>query len=236
MTYSKPEVLDRRNQILGAAAETIIRFGYDKTTMSDIAEQAGLTRAIVYLHFDNKESLFEALLFREVQKYYQAWLEAFETAPDGGTIAGVFRRVLSAVSQSPFISALLKQDQHVFGRYLRKPGNLFESLQSSSLWAVTLRALQAAGAVRQDIDPQAMAHIMNALAIGLLAIEENKNAGESPPFDQVLETVAIMMDRTLTPEGGGNQEAGKAVLVQLATAARSQFEQAGKTAAERSPG
>ena len=30
-----------QDQILAAAAEVIIRLGYDKTTMSDIAEEAG---------------------------------------------------------------------------------------------------------------------------------------------------------------------------------------------------
>lgn len=44
----------------------IIRLGYDKTTMSDIAEEAGASRRTVYLYFKGKEELFEALLYRRI--------------------------------------------------------------------------------------------------------------------------------------------------------------------------
>jgi AcrR family transcriptional regulator len=37
----------REQQILDAASDLFIRYGYDKTTMQDIAEHAGVTRAIV---------------------------------------------------------------------------------------------------------------------------------------------------------------------------------------------
>ena len=45
-----------------------------------------------------------------------------------------------------------------------------------------------------------------------------------PPFDAVFETIATMMDRAFTPEGGGNSEAGKAVIRRITQAAREQFE------------
>ena len=51
-----------QDQILSAAAEVIIRLGYNKTNMSDIAEEAGLSRRTIYLYFQGKEELFEALL------------------------------------------------------------------------------------------------------------------------------------------------------------------------------
>ena len=35
---------ERQQQILDAAAAVIIRLGYDKATMSDIAEEAGASR------------------------------------------------------------------------------------------------------------------------------------------------------------------------------------------------
>lgn len=228
MPNSKHPLQERKNQILDLAVDLIIQYGYDKITMSDIADQAGVTRAIVYIHFDSKESLFEALLYRETQKYFQTWLEAIESDLTGGTIAGVFRSVLAAINRSPFISALLKQDPRVFGRYLRKPGNLFEAMQSSTIWEETLQAMQAVEAVRKDIEPAVMAHIMNALAVGLLVLSDSQSFGDPPPFDRILETVTIIMERTLTTPEGGNPAAGKRVLMDLATSARTQFEQARK--------
>ena len=70
---------ERQTHILDAAAALIIRLGYDKTTMSDIAEQAGASRRTVYLHFKGKDELFEALLYREYLRYSETWPSSSET-------------------------------------------------------------------------------------------------------------------------------------------------------------
>lgn len=229
MSRPKPDNEKREQRILDAAIELILRQGYDKTTLGDVANEAGVSRGVVYLHFNSKDSLFEALLYREVRKYNRAWLQILQGDPNGGTIAGVFRAVLSAVNRSPFISALLKQDRRVFGNYLRKPGNLFESIQSNKLWIELLEALQAAGAIRADIQPSVFAHIMTSLSLGLMMNEGGKKFGDLPPFEDLMETVAIMIERTLAPADGGNPEAGRAIIRRLAEASQALFEQPKKT-------
>ncbi len=62
------------------------------------------------------------------------------------------------------MAAMMKRDRCVVGNYLRKPGNMFESMQSSSLNVEFLQALQTAGAVRKDVDPLLMSHIMDVLS------------------------------------------------------------------------
>ena len=85
--------------------------------------------------------------------------------------------------------------------------------------------MQEVGAVRQDLDPKATAHIMNMLAYGLVAMDEIMDKDEVPPTDAIIEGIAQIMDRALTPEGGGNSEAGKAVVRKIAEVARQRFEQ-----------
>src|SRR5574339_618280 len=93
-----------QDQILAAAAEVIFRLGYDKTTMSDIAEEASLSRRTIYLYFKGKEELFEALLYREYMEYSQAWLEQIEADPRGGTIGGCYRALFHTVNNRPLIA------------------------------------------------------------------------------------------------------------------------------------
>src|SRR5271157_4228531 len=99
---------ERQQQILDAAAAVIIRLGYDKATMSDIAEEAGASRRTVYLYFKGKEELFEALLYREYMQYSQTWLELLETDPRGGTIGGAYRATMRAVNSRPLIAAMMR--------------------------------------------------------------------------------------------------------------------------------
>jgi AcrR family transcriptional regulator len=214
-----------QDQILSAAAEVIIRLGYDKTTMSDIAEEAGTSRRTVYLYFNGKEELFEMLLYREYMQYSQTWLEYIEADPRGGTLGGCYRALFRAVNSRPLIAAMMRRDQRVIGNYLRKRDNLFTQMYSEVNTPEFFRALQAAGAIRQDIDAAVMLHIVEMLSYGQLTIGDFKPPDQFPPYDAVMEALAEIMDRALLPEDGGNCEAGKALFRQITASARAQVEQ-----------
>jgi len=59
MPHSDPD--PRQKAILGAAFDAFRLYGFRKTSMQDIADRAGMSRAALYLHFDNKEAIFRAL-------------------------------------------------------------------------------------------------------------------------------------------------------------------------------
>ena len=50
----------KSQQILDAALAVFCCYGYRKTSMLDIAQAAGMSRAALYLHFKNKEDVFRA--------------------------------------------------------------------------------------------------------------------------------------------------------------------------------
>ena len=52
----------RRERIVDAALQEFASGGYAGTSMGSIAERAGITRAVLYDHFDSKEALYLALL------------------------------------------------------------------------------------------------------------------------------------------------------------------------------
>lgn len=58
----------RRQAILAAGFEAFRRYGYRRTSMEDIAHEAGMSRAALYLHYRNKQDIFRSL----VQDYFDA--------------------------------------------------------------------------------------------------------------------------------------------------------------------
>src|SRR5215510_2628911 len=56
--------LQRREQILAAATKAFARNGFAATGLDDIAAEAGVTRVILYRHFDSKTDLYQAVLDR----------------------------------------------------------------------------------------------------------------------------------------------------------------------------
>ncbi len=52
---------DRPEEILRAALDEFARAGYARARLGDIARRAGVSKATLYLYFDSKQALFEAL-------------------------------------------------------------------------------------------------------------------------------------------------------------------------------
>lgn len=57
-----------RDAILDAAGELLGRNGYHKTTMDEIATQAGIARRTLYLHFRCKDDIFLARIDRVIER------------------------------------------------------------------------------------------------------------------------------------------------------------------------
>jgi AcrR family transcriptional regulator len=55
---------ERREQIVTAATRAFARNGYADTSLDDVAAEAGVTRVLLYRHFDSKADLYRALLDR----------------------------------------------------------------------------------------------------------------------------------------------------------------------------
>lgn len=52
----------RVDQIADAALRLFARYGYKRSSMDDIAREAGLAKATLYLHFKGKDDVFRAML------------------------------------------------------------------------------------------------------------------------------------------------------------------------------
>jgi AcrR family transcriptional regulator len=61
-----------RHELLRAASRLFLRNGFVATSLSDIAEEAGLTKGAVYSNFESKEDLFLALLAGDAERPYAA--------------------------------------------------------------------------------------------------------------------------------------------------------------------
>jgi AcrR family transcriptional regulator len=53
---------ERRAQLLHVAAELFARTGYDATTMDQVAAAAGVTKPLLYQHFESKHALYEEIV------------------------------------------------------------------------------------------------------------------------------------------------------------------------------
>jgi AcrR family transcriptional regulator len=94
----------RREQILAAATEAFARSGFAATGLDDIATEAGVTRVLLYRHFDSKTDLYQAVLDRMCAR-----LDANVDEPVGGFTNASVDGLLAAAIESPAGFRLLFQ-------------------------------------------------------------------------------------------------------------------------------
>jgi AcrR family transcriptional regulator len=108
------------DRILSAAENVFARFGYRRASMSQIAEEAGLTRQALYHHYPSKEALFRAVVEQLHELAYEAEAAAgLEQEQAGAGLADIlaaqigarFRYLLECVEGSPQAEELLSEHQ-----------------------------------------------------------------------------------------------------------------------------
>ena len=208
----------RAQRILDTAAGLFSRYGYDKTTVHDIAQEAGISKGAIYLHFESKDALFEALLLREIDVYRERWFALIEDDPQGGTIGGIYRNVIYALNAVPFMAALFGRDRHILGKYLDKPENLLQVRNAGGIRSEFIRLMQSVNVIRTDVNATHIAALMNLLSYGLAKMDLIVDPAADVSVNDMIETMALILDESLSPPDGADSEAGKAVLRQILAA------------------
>jgi AcrR family transcriptional regulator len=83
-----------REQIVEAAGEHFSQYGYEKTTVSDLAKAIGFSKAYIYKFFDSKQAIGEAICSKTLTSIVEAVEVAVAGAP---TSTEKFRRMFKTL-------------------------------------------------------------------------------------------------------------------------------------------
>ena len=89
---------ERHASILRGAAEAFARTGYAATSMEDVAAATGITKLIVYRHFESKEDLYRAVLDQVSNRLAEEFLRGLNLTDRRGFAV---RSILSVAREHP---------------------------------------------------------------------------------------------------------------------------------------
>jgi AcrR family transcriptional regulator len=108
------EVKSTRERILDVAMDLFIEKGYDKTSLREVAEQLGFTKAALYYHFSNKEDILMALHQRFHDFGREALEEMGQNVPTPGRWADLLDKVIEQMLTHRKIFLLHERNQAAF--------------------------------------------------------------------------------------------------------------------------
>jgi AcrR family transcriptional regulator len=203
----------RRERLLECAKRLFARWGFDKTSMDDIAREAGVSKGALYLEFANKDALFKAVLHREFARYTGDWLRRFEADPGEWSFARMFQHSIGAVNANPLMKALMMRNQRIYGSFLKRDTELLAL--TVSIRSELFSQLQKTGAMRDDIPALVLAYLISSIGYGLIASDEVIPEDHKVPFDEALRGLGLLLDRGLAPTRMKGRKAARAVVVAI---------------------
>ena len=156
-----------RQAILRAAIAQFGRDGFRATSVTDIARAARVGATVPYAYFADKEALFLAAIDEDAGLVIEQGLSQLlaDEHFDTGSPQMLITTLVGAVERHPLARRLLAGlEPHITERVLAIPA--LEELRK--VVVERLRAEQAAGDVRADIDPVAIAGGIVAIMLSLL--------------------------------------------------------------------
>lgn len=83
MASARLSAAERREQLLGVALRVFAQKGFHNSSMNDVADAAGVTKPVLYQHFDSKRALYIAALEAVGEQMIDAIRRATEDAASG---------------------------------------------------------------------------------------------------------------------------------------------------------
>ena len=189
----------RAERILDAAAELMLRWGYNKTTIDDIVRAAGVPKGTIYLHWKTREDLFLALMEREYKRLIEDTQRRIASDPDGGTMWGITKHAMLATMKSPLMKAVILRDTDLMGEWLHKEYASASFIQQIAQPLALLERYQAQGVIRDDIDARQMVYMLKAISIGFLVIDQYMPDDFKYSDEEIADMTAEVIQRTFVP-------------------------------------
>jgi AcrR family transcriptional regulator len=179
-----PQESSTREAILEAARRRFLRFGPRKTTMDEVAREAGCSRTTLYAHFRNMEDLYGSLLEQDAEAFIR---EASSMLGGGGSAGRKIHRIVeitrATYARNQVLRLALAGDAEMS---LEPVARAFTRDQERRIVDLLRRVLEegvAEGSLR-PIDTERVAYLMFHLG-GVLVEREISGIGDYP-FDEII--------------------------------------------------
>ncbi|MGH7815067.1 MAG: TetR/AcrR family transcriptional regulator [Candidatus Binataceae bacterium] len=166
----EPHTPDSRDEILKTATRLFANRGFHETSMSEVAREARVSKALIFWHFKTKEELFVAVLNRLLEPYYIDFAEEAAAMDERMQIRKLIEFYLlfvrdNASSVRFFLSQLLR-DQRVSDSLSGQVLQLYGGYRAMLVELIE-RALQR-GLCPQNFTPEAAAGFVLSVLNGFL--------------------------------------------------------------------
>jgi AcrR family transcriptional regulator len=161
------------DRVLDAAAELLVRWGYRRVTIEDVAAHAGIGKGTVYLHFQTKEALFLTALLRGYRSVIAGIVNRMRADPEEALPGRMVRSLFVALLSDPVARPVYFGDTEMLGRLAKEALNTLGPLRQRGLELNRshFQLLRDAGLLRTDRTVAEQHYVVQSVGAGFWYLE-----------------------------------------------------------------
>ncbi|EFH82233.1 TetR/AcrR family transcriptional regulator [Ktedonobacter racemifer] len=188
----------RAERILDAAGELLLRWGYKRLTIDDIARQAEVGSGTIYLHWKTREALFETLMLRECIAIWRELQQRMLADPEEALLHRMMRAMLLIVMSRPLARAFFVGDRDLLGKMAqsevsRQMGKIAPSQDF-------IRLLCDLGLMRTDMEITSLVYAFSATITGFCLVDPLLTEDEQIALEVKGDALARVVQLAFAPE------------------------------------
>jgi AcrR family transcriptional regulator len=194
--------LEAREKILATATRLFSQQGYESTSLSQVARQAKVSKALIFWHFDSKEKLYRNAMRRTLEPYFIN-VDDIEGLDEREQIARLIDLFYDFVHENVysvrfFLNLTLRGEQHP-DEMLSRVNELYRVFRDSL--ANIIQSGRNRGVFRTDVDPSRDAALIVAALAGILVQQFMSDESPYQPKD-LIEHLKTTLFQRLVPAAG----------------------------------
>jgi AcrR family transcriptional regulator len=168
---TKPSLRSRKQQfvrdaIFDAAIELFVAKGFDETTVEEVAQAAGVSRASFFRYFSSKDDL----LAQNVMKYGLALIEAIKACPQSFTSFEIMRETVLSVAKHTVTHPRTRQVIEISQRSASAmQAHMSRMIEVEGIVAAAF-AERIGGSSKDELEPQLLATLtLSAMNVAIIS-------------------------------------------------------------------
>jgi AcrR family transcriptional regulator len=161
----------RADRILDVAGDLMLRYGYKRITVDDIADQAGIGKGTIYQHWKTREALFTAVYLREFAAAIDEVLDVLRKDPQDVLLHRMVSILYLVIMRRPLLRAIYTADLDTLGSMVDTGVQDIIDPQDNSVFRSYLRLHIDHHLVRQDLDADELFFAFLATLTGYFTFE-----------------------------------------------------------------
>lgn len=189
---------DPRTRVLAAAEVRFRRFGYKRTTIDDVAMEAGTGKGSVYLHFASKKDIYMAVVEESLDRFMEKAgrvLAAPGTAPE--RLRALVQLTASHYGHDELLRASLFGETDLVEGDVAHMARERQRERIRQLLEDVLRAGQVEGTIRPTLQPAAVAAVL--FEIGWAIVRSGLESADVAQLAQSLDILNEIVGIGITP-------------------------------------